>query len=494
MLADCMHYLSGLWDEVFKPRPEKKYRWFSWAWLALLYVSGLYLWGKFYNWGKFPIDFHDWADVTLPRLTFLQNAVVQGVLPLHIASAKALAGLTDRYLAIPDAYTAPQALLLAFLPIGVFVFVNQALLYSAGYAGLLWLRRKLSLSPLAFTILFLLFDFNGHILAHSGVGHVTWGGYFLFPWFIGLIFDMLHGERGWGWIAKMAVLQLIIWLQGSFHQVVWCLMLLALLALTGRKNFWPCVGAAVASMLACAVRVLPAMALDTKLSQYYGFVGAYSSVTDLWHFLVTQTNGGQRTTFTNTAMVIGNWELTLYVGLLGALFLLFFGIFRWIKNHKQADRYAELMLPLLVLAVISIGVIYKALRIFPLLNGERVSSRIICLPFVFLVVIAAIEFQRWLDETPMGTPARLAQLIVLGVAFHDLWQDFKAWKVLSTAQWFDPSKTINLANYAVANRVDAMYTNELLAGAVISVLTLLVLGGLAWRERRRSRKNRPALA
>jgi hypothetical protein len=484
MLVSGMNNLIRLLGEVFTPRPDKKYRWFSWAWLALLYLVGIYLWGKFYNWGNFPINFHDWADVTLPRFTFLQNAVNQGVLPLHIASAKALAGLTDRYLAIPDAYTAPQALLLAFMPIGVFVLVNQVLLYTAGFAGLLWLRRKYSLSPFVFTIFFLLFDFNGHILAHSGIGHVTWGGYFLFPWFIGLVFNMLGGERGWGWIAKMAVLLLVTWLQGSFHQVVWCLILLGLLALTSKKNFWPCVGAAVASIMVCMVRVLPAAAIDSELSKYYGFVGAYSSVTDLWNFMVTLTSGGQRTTFANTSMVIGNWELSLYVGLVGAAFLLFFGVYRWIKNRKQAGRYPELMLPLLVMAAMSIGVIYKAFRILPLFNGERVSSRIICMPFVFLVVIAAVEFQRWLDETPMGIPARLAQIVVLVVATHDLWQDFKAWKVLSSAYWFKPSTSIDLTMYGVINRPDPRYTEVLILGAIVSVLSLAALCALAWREKR----------
>ncbi len=114
---------------------------------------------------------------------FLRDAVRSGELPLHISDPATLGGITDRFLAIPDEILSPQVYLLRFISIGRFVFVDVAILYTIGFFGLLWLRRRFSLSLFTFTILFLLFDFNGHILAHYCIGHVTWGGYFLFPWF-----------------------------------------------------------------------------------------------------------------------------------------------------------------------------------------------------------------------------------------------------------------------------------------------------------------------
>ncbi len=197
--------------QLFESKPLHRKRWITWTWLAALYLAGVCLWGHFFSWGQFPLGFHDWAHISGPRLTFLKDALVQGLPPLHISDPDPsdpypLGGITDRFLAIPDQILSPQVILLRILPIEVFVAGNVLLLYSLGYAGLLWLKRKFSLSLVAFTILFLLFNFNGHILAHFAVGHATWGGYFLFPWFAILVFQLVEGERGWTWIAKMALL------------------------------------------------------------------------------------------------------------------------------------------------------------------------------------------------------------------------------------------------------------------------------------------------
>ena len=77
-----------------------------------------------------------------------------------------------------------------------------------GFAGLLVLRSRLRLSAISFAALFLLFNFNGHILAHYSVGHATRGGYFLFPWFVWLILRLLDGDRSWAWTLGMSVLMI----------------------------------------------------------------------------------------------------------------------------------------------------------------------------------------------------------------------------------------------------------------------------------------------
>ena len=37
------------------------------------------LWGKFLNWGQIPFDFHDWAEITAPRVAFLRDAMIKGI-------------------------------------------------------------------------------------------------------------------------------------------------------------------------------------------------------------------------------------------------------------------------------------------------------------------------------------------------------------------------------------------------------------------------------
>ena len=131
-----------------------------------LWAGGVFLWGKFLNWGDIPFDWLDWAEINAPRTAFLKDAVTKGVLPLHMPDSSALRGVTDRFMSIPDALLSPQILLLRFMDVGTFFLVDTLLLYTIGMFGLLWFRRRYSLSLASFSALFLLFNFNGHILAH----------------------------------------------------------------------------------------------------------------------------------------------------------------------------------------------------------------------------------------------------------------------------------------------------------------------------------------
>ena len=134
--------------------------------LVCLFVLGLFLWGQFFNWGDIPYDFHDWAEVNAPRMAFIGDAVRNGKLPLHMPDSSALRGVTDRFMVIPDVILSPQVVLLAFMSVGTFVLIDVWLLYSIGFLALLWFRRKYSLSITVFSVIFLLFNFNGHILSH----------------------------------------------------------------------------------------------------------------------------------------------------------------------------------------------------------------------------------------------------------------------------------------------------------------------------------------
>ena len=102
-----------------------------------LFALGIVVWGSFLNWGAFQFDRHDWTQEG-PRYAFLRQALLEGQLPLHIQSQLAA---TDRFLALPDAVTAPQVVLLRWLHPAQFVLINTLLLYTLGFIGLLLLRR-----------------------------------------------------------------------------------------------------------------------------------------------------------------------------------------------------------------------------------------------------------------------------------------------------------------------------------------------------------------
>lgn len=458
--------------------------WFNRAWLAALYLAGLLLWGQFLNWGRIPLTFHDWADITSPRLTFLKDAFTKGELPLHISNRSTLDNVTDRFLSVPDQILSPQIVLLRFLPVGSFVLVNTWLLYSAGYVGILWFRHRFGLSFVPFLTLFALFNFNGYILAHVAVGHATWGGYFLFPWFAALVFQLVDGKNGWAWITQMSVLLLVTFLQGSFHQFVWELLFLALLAVVRRDYFRAAIGATLFAVLLSLVRIMPAALIVGSFNRQ--FYGGYESASQLWQSLVTIYTPGVRSAGDLMPTSLGLWEFSLFVGLAGAAFLLYFGVWRWLRPHPSDAGYHDLALPVTMLAVFSIGWMFALVRLIPipLLDGERVSSRMISLPFVFLVILAAVELQRWLSLP--GREVATTRILTAGalvIGLHDLWQNFDAWQIVRTAAGFAP-KEFDASAWFVANHPDLKYTIVLAAGALLSWISLGLLSFLTWRSRR----------
>nr|MBI9044685.1 hypothetical protein [Anaerolineaceae bacterium] len=139
-------FLENLLGTFFDTNKEVDYLWLPWTWLGLLWAAGVFLWGKFLNWGSIPFEFLDWAEITGARLAFLQNAVQQGILPLHMQDATALHGVSDRFMAIPDVLLSPQILLMKFMQLGPFVLLNVILMFSLGLVGLWLIKKRCSLS------------------------------------------------------------------------------------------------------------------------------------------------------------------------------------------------------------------------------------------------------------------------------------------------------------------------------------------------------------
>ena len=110
----CQEFMRDLIQAIFDPQKEKQYGWLKWFWIIILFLVGALLWGKFLNFGKITFDFHDWAEISAPRVAFIKDAVMKGVLPLHMPDSSALRNVTDRFMSIPDPILSPQIFLLSF--------------------------------------------------------------------------------------------------------------------------------------------------------------------------------------------------------------------------------------------------------------------------------------------------------------------------------------------------------------------------------------------
>lgn len=478
---------TGWSDLLFAYRQSKKTQWVIVLCLTIFFFGGMALWGVFLDWGRSPLNFHDWSAITGPRLVFLQNAVTNGALPLHISDSLPLDAATDRFMAVPDIILSPQILLLAFLSTDAFILVNTWLLYAAGFWGLLWLRKKFRLSLAAFTIFFFIFNFNGHILAHYTVGHFTWGAYFLYPWFIGLIFDLLEGRGNWAWTLKTSAWMLLVSLNGGYHHYVWALFFMALLAVICYRHFWLLLKTALFSVALCAVRVLP---LFLPLGEFDNiFIGGFPLVNSIWESLVDIQIPNDITLNAGMTRPIGLWEFTLYVGLLGAFFLLYFGVYRVIKNAGEENAHPELLIPTAGLVILSMGKVYQYLRIalpVPIITGERVAARMIILGFLFVLALAVIELQRALDRKVPHPAIKFLSLVLALLISNDLWQNFRFWRIRDAAKAFE-IKPFDAAKYTLANYPDPEYFTMLWIGLIVSAASLVLLVYFARREKEKIR-------
>jgi len=501
-------FLNSFIDWFFHNSTSRKQRWITVLFFAFLLLGGMFLWGYFLNWGNVSFHFGDWHDITGPRLAFLRDAMTKWVLPLHISDPTALQAPTDRFLSVPNTFMGPTVILLHYLNMQNFIIVQTLLMFVLGFAGLLTLRKQLNLSPFAFTILFLLFNFNGHVVGHLSVGDFSWSNYFLLAWFAAFVIELLQKKWvGWGWVTKMSLLMFLIFLQGAFHFFEYCFTFLVVLAIFSPKYFLTVGKTILASAAISAVRIAPAL-LETG-SMKVSYLGGYPMARDLWDALVAPTFPGAVSTLNGVNWPMGYWEYTVYIGLIGTLFLIFFGIYRTYRRERsiassqelrqttaatQSSPFRALLLPCLVFTVFSLTAVFGELRTLlqiPPLTGERVASRLFIFPVLFLIVLAVYELQKWLDTSHITSLAALSILLLLVIELNDLWQNFQFWGVKYAATTFALQYPFKQGHWIVANHPDSPYTIRLTHGLEITCLTIVGLAVLVFLENRRATRASP---
>ncbi len=480
--------LQPLADFFFLPHPPSNRRALAWGWIALVYLWGALWFGLFFDWGRDAPLYHDWADVNAPRLTFLRSAVQNGVFPLHISDPGAMHGNIVRYLTIPDTFISPQLVLLNRFSVLRFNLINVLLLYSSGFAGLLILRKRLRLSLFTFTTAAMLFFFNGNLLAHYSVGHLTWGGYFLFPWFIALMLQFLAGDRSWRWTFWLATLLFVIWLQGSFHQFIWLLLFLGLCALFIRGAFWAMQRAILAALLLSAFRLLPPFLLLGEYSAQFN--NGYPGLSAIFASLINPGNQAGLYAVPLSFNTSGGWEFNTYIGLGAALVLLIFGVARGLAAPSAPFR--PLAIPLAGMLLLSLNDSFTLLRHLPipLVQGERVVTRILSLVLAFLIVLSAERFQRWCDEQGQpGVDLRVAAggLLFFILSASEAWFNIQTWRVANLPNLFLPANFYPWKWFVANDPSDTFYLGLVFGGLALSILTFLALALAAFRP---SRKNR----
>jgi hypothetical protein len=414
----------------------------------------------------------------------LQQALVDGRIPWYVSKS---IQETRKFLANPEVPWSPDVLLLRFCSIEVFLALKVLLWYAAGFAGLVLIRRRYALSLVPFTFLFLLFSCNGHIVAHLAIGHSMWTGYFLLPFVFLFLTDILDGNGATA-PPKLALVFFLMLLQGSLHVFVAC-VLLVLSSAAFRRRAWRALLLALhwtAALGAC--RLVPAaVVLFGKMDQV--FISGYASAADLLAAFVRI----RPITYPRQGGLFGTlnwWEFDVYLGALGLAWLLWFGIVLRFKG-PEARRFAALDGPLAVMALLSLDDLYAPVNRLgiPLLGGERVSSRLLIVPVVFLLAIAAARMQRVLDSSnrkPLlsAVGALAAVAVAASLAMHS-----HAWSLpVLERTWPPPPHARDLGIAILDSRSleptarDTAYLWSVRAGVAVSVVALVAAG---WRLRGR---------
>jgi hypothetical protein len=198
---------------------------------------------------------------------------------------------------------------------------------------------------------------------------------------------------------------------------------------------------------------------------------------DLWRSMITLVPSPNLSIVATGIEWLGYWEFNIYVGLTGAVFIVFFGIVRWFSYFSKILAFQKMVIPLWVIIFLSIGRIYLNTRVLriPLLDGERAPSRMIGLALVLLILIAAIYFQSWLDEKRMPRALALGvSALIMALIGNDLWTHSKSWNLEAFRAVWGPAK-VALSGSSVSNHFDKPYFALLLLGLLCSILTAVFL-------------------
>lgn len=393
--------------------------------IVLAYLAGLVYWVVYFVKGAPTFTGNDWLKEQVFS-NLLREALYAGQLPWRMSVDFYHAGVAE-LIANPEISLTPDFLLLGVLPNNVYFLIHWLLFFTAGFVGTVLLARKYVLSSLAFLFLFALFNFNGFVGAHLSEGHIQWAGYFLFPLFFYWFSDVgVAAPDGRIKVAlKIALLLGVMFINGSFHMAIWCLMLMAL-TLIYRSDLWRPVGLAIliAALIGVA-RFVPAAVYFPAKTDFVSGYPSFSTLLDAFTFIYHPESPARGGTFGNLA-----WhEYNFYIGYIGFVFLVA-GTAEYIraKLHSVPVWWFPAAF---IMFMFAMGDVYQLIPNsgLPFTTIERVASRFMVMPFCVLLIVAAVGFTH--IEQRYRRCTRLVLLASLAPMLGEIFQNARKWRIQS---------------------------------------------------------------
>ena len=181
------------------------------------------------------------------------------------------------------------------------------------------------------------------------------------------------------------------------------------------------------------------------------------------------------------------WEVDHYIGIIGLVALVYFGIFLRLKekNSWGINDYRVLNVPMLVLAILSFGSVYEIFTLipFPLITVERVSSRFFIVPLLVLLVISCIWMQQMFNRLSARWSVMLCSLAGVLIQGFLFIKHSSIWQVeVFSDSLFQMTDTVS----SWAKSVEWLYIPVVQISYLISLIALLAfVGGSIYFKRKR---------
>jgi hypothetical protein len=395
----------------------------------------------------------------------LQQAVLRGELPYYLRTSLQQ---TDRYLANLETFAAPHAILLAWLSIRSFFLLHLLTVFAIGFAGLVALKRELSLSAIAWLMFVIVFLLNGHTTAHLSVGHTQWAGYFLIPWVLVAVVRVAKDDCGTSNAALLGLTLSVMIAVGAWHVSVACVLLAILVGLTRRCGVGFLGSVAAMTSALSAFRLLPAFI--TFGGGENQFLASFTSVGLLYDGLLGETS--------TVVDGIAAHEYDLYVGHIG-LALVGLGL---IPARRASLRFSNVVLlaSAVLLALAMYGIYEATLFRLPGFVSQRVAARFAVLPLLVVVLTGCLKLDAWgLAPHRAVSAVWVASLPMAMFLVIQLVVRASGWRPAASEV---PPVPVDALKYEAP---EFAYGAAVIIGFVISGLAVVGLA-LFWRYRRRS--------
>lgn len=484
------NFKDGLYEFLFRPPSEKLVsKAGNYFVLGIAYIVGMFHWAWLINYGKIDYKYMDW-DMFFNCYKVIQKSLAENSIPYFMPY---FYKGTNQFFSFPSTDIFPTVFLLKFLSVDEFFLFQMVFVYSLGFVGCLWLKQIYKWSLFTFVFFFLIFNFNGHIVSHISIGHWPWISYFTLSFFLVWVFKLVEGDLSVRHGTRLAWVFFAMLLFGGVHTFVWCLIFLLLLCLCQKQYWKPVMIGTGLSLVFSLFRLLPAAI--TFFGYKNEFISGFPSVSVFWNALTSVGGGAVLSLGLGNDFSVWWWELDHYIGVIGVVVLVYFGIFLRLKekNSWGINDYRVLNIPMLILAILSFGSIYEIFTLIPIpfISVERVPTRFLIIPLLILLVISCIWMQQMFNRLSANWGVMciaLTGILIEGFLFmeHSAGWQIKVWE----AKLSGLGVTMDTELSSWAKSVEGLYIPVVQISYLMSLIALVafVAGTIYFKRKSREKE------